>query len=250
MSGHSKWATIKRQKGISDQKRGQAFTKLANAITIAVKTGGGIGDPVQNIRLRLLVEKARSANMPKSNIERAIERGTGVGDDGRMLEEAVYEGFAPGGAAVMVEAVTDNTQRTTGEIKNMFDKSGGIFGQPGSVAYQFEQKGMITLDKKVGMSSDEVMLLAADAGAEDIEETEDGICIYTKAEDLAIVREALSFQGQVIQDAELTRLPTVIFFIESIEEAEKVTGFLDRLESLDDVQKVYANAVFSSGLNL
>lgn len=242
MSGHSKWATIKRQKGVADQKRGQAFTKLANAITIAVKTGGGIGDPAQNIRLRLLVEKAREVNMPKNNIERAIERGTGMGEDGRSLEEAVYEGFAPGGTAVIVEAATDNKQRTIGDIKNIFDKAGGTLGQPGSVSYQFEQKGMIILQKKSGVSVDDVMLLAADAGAEDIEEVEDGIIVYTKVEDLAKVRESLTSQGQVIKDAELTRKPTVMQTVNNEEDAQKIISFLEKLEGLDDVQKVYTNA--------
>lgn len=242
MSGHSKWATIKRQKGVADQKRGQAFTKLANAITIAVKTGGGIGDPAQNIRLRLLVEKARFANMPKSNIERAIERGTGAGEGVGSLEEAVYEGFSPHGAAVIVEAATDNKQRTIGDIKNIFDKEGGTLGQPGSVSYQFEQKGMIVLEKSVEISADEVMLLAADAGAEDIEEIEDGVVVYTKLEDLAKVREALSSKGQIIKDAELTRKPMVIKSVENEEEAKKIISFLEKLEGLDDVQKVYTNA--------
>lgn len=249
MSGHSKWATIKRQKGVADQKRGQVFTKLANAITIAVKTGGGIGDPTQNFRLRLLIEKAREANMPKANIERAIEHGKGVGEDGRTFEEAVYEGFTPGGAAVMVEAATDNKQRTTGEIKNIFDKAGGVFGQPGTVSYQFEQKGMIVLEKNDQASVDEIMLFAADAGAEDIEEVEEGICIYTKVEDLAKVREALSAQKLTIQDAELIRKPMVIQSVEDAESIEKITSFLEKLENLDDVQKVYTNAVFSSNLN-
>lgn len=249
MSGHSKWATIKRQKGAADQKRGQAFTKLANAITIAVRTGGGIGDPAQNFRLRLLIEKAREANMPKVNIERAIEKGRGVGDGGRILEEVVYEGFAPvSGVVMIVEAATDNKQRTTGEIKNIIEKAGGAFGQPGSVSYQFEQKGMITLEKKVDLSVDEVMLLAADAGAEDIEESDSDILIYTMPDSLNIVRESLISQGQIVKDAELTRKPTVTKFIEDKMQAEKIAGFLETLENLDDVQKVYTNAIFSEAI--
>ncbi len=241
MSGHSKWATIKRQKGVADQKRGQTFTKLANAITIAVKSGGGIGDPAQNIRLRLLVEKARVANMPKSNIERAIERGTGVGEGGKSLEEAVYEGFAPGGAAVIVEAATDNKQRTIGDIKNIFDKAGGTFGQPGSVSYQFENKGAITLQKN-NLQVDDIFLLAADAGAEDLEEIGDEIIIYTKPEDLNKVRETLLASNLVVKDAELTRKPMVTKSIENEADAKEVISFLEKLEALDDVQKVYTNA--------
>ncbi len=246
MSGHSKWATIKRQKGVADQKRGQTFTKLANAITIAVKTGGGIGDPTQNIRLRLLIEKARESNMPKVNIERAIEKGKGIGEGGRGLEEVVYEGFTPvSGVVVIVEAATDNKQRTTGEIKNIFDKAGGTFGQPGSVSYQFEQKGMITLEKKAGDTLDQLMMLAADAGAEDIEELDNDIFVYTKPDSLNIVREFLVSQGQIVKDAELTRKPTVTQLIEDKDLALKIATFLEILENLDDVQKVYTNAVFS-----
>src|SRR5664279_1489145 len=145
MSGHSKWKTIKRQKGANDQKRGQIFTKLSNAISIAVREGGGVADPESNFRLRLAIEAARSANMPKENIERAIERA--ANKQGSGLEEAVYEGFGPGGFSVIVEAFTDNKQRTVAEVKNIFNKNGGNIGSQGSVMYQFDKKGMVMVDK-------------------------------------------------------------------------------------------------------
>src|SRR5436190_1731716 len=146
MSGHSKWATIKRQKGANDIKRGQLFTKLSKAITIAVRQGGGVGDPDSNFRLRLAVEAARTANMPKENIERAIARASGKQDND--LEEGLYEGFGPGGFSVIVESLSDNKQRTVSEVKNVFEKNGGNIGSQGSVQYQFDKKGMITVDKK------------------------------------------------------------------------------------------------------
>ncbi|MBI2420630.1 MAG: YebC/PmpR family DNA-binding transcriptional regulator, partial [Candidatus Levybacteria bacterium] len=153
MSGHSKWSTIKRQKGAADIKRGATFTKISNAITIAVKQGGGVGDPDQNPRLRLAVEMARSANMPKDNIERAIQRASNKGEG--ELQEVIYEGFAPGGVSVIVEAVTDNTNRTTSEVKSLFNKSGANFAQPGAVSYQFKQTGEIVIHKN-GKSIDEI----------------------------------------------------------------------------------------------
>src|SRR3989344_1597815 len=164
MSGHSKWSTIKRQKGAADIRRGAAFTKISNAITIAVKQGGGVTDPAQNSKLRLAVEMARSANMPKDNIERAINRGTSKGEG--ELSELKYEGFAPGGISVLVEAITDNTNRTTSEVKNLFNKWGGRLAQAGAASYQFEQSGEISLAKNE-KSIDDIFLTAADLGAKD-----------------------------------------------------------------------------------
>ncbi|MBI2431217.1 MAG: YebC/PmpR family DNA-binding transcriptional regulator [Candidatus Levybacteria bacterium] len=243
MSGHSKWAQIKRQKGVTDIKRGQAFTKIANGITIAVRQAAGSTDPNQNFRLRLAIEKARAANMPKENIEKAIERGKGVGEGAVGLEEVVYEGFAPGGAvAVIVEAATDNKQRTTAEIKNIFEKAGAVFGQPGSVAYRFEVTGAILLSKS-DIPVDEIMLLAADAGAQDLTERGDEVVIYTKPEDLNKVRSALLPRGLAIKDAELIRRPLLTQTVTDKENQEKLTAFISKLESLDDVQKVYTNNV-------
>lgn len=249
MSGHSKWSTIKRQKGVVDAKRGQAFTKLAIAITIAVRQGGGIGDPNQNFKLRLTIEKAREINMPKENIERAIERGKG-GDGGRGLEEVVYEGFGPNGvSAIIVEAATDNKQRTTGEVKNVWEKAGGTFGKQGSVAYQFVQNGLITIEKKT-FPFDDIMLAAADAGAEDVEGTDEEVLVYTKPEELRRVREALLSQGFTVKEAELIRKPIITQMIEDKDLAVKTLALLNKLEEFGDVQKVYTNAVFSDTLAL
>lgn len=239
MSGHSKWAQIKRQKGAADIKRGQAFTKLANTITIAVRESGGITDPNQNFKLRLAIEKARTMNMPKENIERAIERGRGKAGGAQELEEVVYEGFAPAGVSVIVEATTDNRQRTTAEVKNVFEKYGGNLGTPGAVSYQFQQKGLLTI-KKNGIQSDDAFLLAADAGAEDIEELGEELFIYTRPEELKKVYDAL-VKALAIVSSELTRRPVTSVPITDRQTAQKVIAFVKRLEDLDDVQNVYAN---------
>src|SRR4030042_943380 len=206
MSGHSKWSTIKRQKGAADAKRGATFTKLSNAITIAVKQGGGIGDPDQNFRLRLAVDAARASNMPKANIQRAIERAT-EGKSGD-LEEVIYEGFAPGGVSVIVEAATDNPMRTTAEVKSIFNKSGASFGQPGSVSYQFKQVGRIIVEKN-GKSLDDIYAIALDAQAEDIEDAKEEVFIFTKVSDLTKVKDFLYSSGLVITDAEIIRKPVI-----------------------------------------
>lgn len=238
MSGHSKWSQIKRQKGVADAKRGQTFTKIALGITIAVKAGGGITDPNQNFRLRLEIEKARSANMPKENIERAIERGIGKGDKGE-LSEVVYEGFAPHGVAVIVEAVTDNKQRTTPEIKSLFDKNGGTLGVPGSVAYQFTQMGLLVVAKH-GQSFDDIFLQAIDAGAVDVEEVGEEVFLYTNPHDVAKVKDALSKSLSVVS-SELIRKPNTTVTISDKESADKLMHFIERIENHEDVQKVYAN---------
>jgi YebC/PmpR family DNA-binding regulatory protein len=238
MSGHSKWSTIKRQKGLNDAKRGQAFTKLSKAITIAVKQGGGIADPDSNFRLRLAVEAARAANMPKDNIERAIQRSSDK--QAKALEEVLYEGFGPGGFSVIVEALTDNTQRTVAEVKNIFSKNGGSMGNQGSVQYQFDKKGAITVAKK-GKTLDDIFLIAADNQAEDVEDADDDCIVYTKPEDVAKVRTALMNEGLEVRALELIYRPIVISPIADKESADKALAFLDKLESLDDVQKVYAN---------
>lgn len=237
MSGHSKWSTIKRQKGATDAKRGQLFTKLSNAITIAVRQGGG-SDPASNPRLRLAVDMARSANMPKDNIERAIQRA--VSKQAGEMSEVLYEGFGPGGVSIMVEAITDNKQRTTPEIKNAFDKSGGSLGVPGSVGYQFEQKGQITVAKDA-RSLDDIFLMAAESGAEDVEEIEDEVIIYTSPEALGKVRDDLIASGIEVRGAELIRKPIVVKMLEDKNDVEKLFSFLEKLENMDDVQKVYAN---------
>jgi YebC/PmpR family DNA-binding regulatory protein len=238
MSGHSKWATIKRAKGAADLKRGLTFTKLSNAITIAVKRGGGITDPDSNFRLRLASEAARAANMPKENIERAIQRA--IAKDAGEMSEVIYEGFAPEGVSVIIEAATDNSMRTTSEIKSIFNKEGGNFGQPGSVAYQFEQKGKIVINKG-GKTIDELFEAAVDSGAEDIEEVEDKAVITTAYSDLFSVREKLVEKGITPIEAEVIRKPLTPIIISDPTKMEKVVNFLNKIESLDDVQKTYSN---------
>lgn len=238
MSGHSKWATIKRAKGANDAKRGQLFTKLSKAISIAVRQGGGSPDPESNFRLRLAIEAARAANMPKENIERAVQRASGK--QAEVLEEALYEGFGPGGFSVVVEAYTDNKLRTVSEVKNIFNKNGGNMGAQGSVMYQFEKNGIISVSKD-GKSLDDIFLIAADNGVDDIEEEGDEVLLYTKPEDVTKVKDILSQNGLNIKTFELIYRPVVISAISDKDSAEKALAFIDKLESLDDVQKVYAN---------
>jgi YebC/PmpR family DNA-binding regulatory protein len=238
MSGHSKWSSIKRQKGLNDKKRGLTFTKLGNAITIAVKQGGGIGDPASNFRLRLAIDAARASNMPKDNIERAIKRASGpeAGD----ISEVLYEGFGPGGISVIVEAATDNALRTTSEVKSIFNKASGSFGQQGSVAYQFKHIGRI-IAKKNGKSLDEIFSLAVDSGAEDVEDEGEEVAIYTSMPDLAKVRDSLSGQKIDIVEADLIREPVITVEVTDQEKLLKIENFVNSLEELDDVQKVYTN---------
>ncbi len=245
MSGHSKWATIKRQKGANDAKRGQLFTKLSKAITIAVRQGGGVMDPDSNFRLRLAVEAARAANMPKDNIQRAIDRANAK--QASSLEEAIYEGFGPGGFSVIVESLTDNKQRTVAEVKNIFDKNGGNIGNQGSVMYQFEKKGVITVEKQ-GKTIDDIFLVAAESEAEDVEDADGEVLVYTTPEALAKARDGLIKEDFKIKGAELIFQPTVTVQIEDSGVAGKALEFLDKLESLDDVQKVYANFDISDDL--
>lgn len=237
MSGHSKWATIKRAKGAADLKRGLTFTKLSNAITIAVKTSG-IADPNSNFKLRLAIEAARTANMPKDNVERAIEKA--IGKNAGEMQEVIYEGFAPEGISVIIEAATDNSMRTTSEIKSIFNKEGGNFGQPGSVAYQFEQKGRIVVDKN-GKTIDELFEIAVDSGAEDIQDTQNQAVITTSYSDLSAVREKLIEKGVNPVEVEAIRKPLNPIVISDPEKLQKVTNFLHKIEELDDVQKVYSN---------
>lgn len=238
MSGHSKWSQIKRQKGLADQKRGQAFTKLANAITLAVKNGGGITDPAANFKLRLAIEKAKALNMPKENIQRALRRAQG--ELGRELEEVTYEGFGPSGVAILIEAATDNRQRTAQEIKNIFENSGGSLAGPGATAHFFQSVGMISvkLDSK---TEDEIMEQAIEVGAQDLETAGEEILIYTEPEELHQVREQLVDKGLHIVEAELTLKPTSTIPINSSEEATKVLSFLEKLEGNEAVQRVFAN---------
>ena len=246
MSGHSKWHSIRRSKGILDQKRGQLFTKLARDITIAAREGGG-GDPDGNFRLRIAVDKAKAGNMPADNIQRAIDRGLGKGGEAK-IEEIYYEGYATGGIALLIETATDNRNRTNSEVRAALSKAGGNAGEPGSVAWLFEQKGLITIDltaKK--LDPDEVMLTAIDAGADDVEVGDDEIAVYTEFQKLAIVRQALLSAGLPLAGAEKTMLAKTTMQAEDAD-ALKAMKLIERLEDLDDVQKVYSNLDISEEL--
>jgi YebC/PmpR family DNA-binding regulatory protein len=237
MSGHSKWSTIKRQKGANDAKRGALFTKVAREISVAARQGGG--DPDANYRLRLAVEKARSVNMPADNIKRTIEKATGSGD-GEQYEEIVYEGYGPGGVAVLVETQTDNRNRTAAEVRSIFTKTGGQLAGTGAVAWQFEPRGLISVPKG-NVDGDEVALLAIDAGAEDVDtDTDEQIDIYTSPGDLQSVRHALETAGVPVDSAESTMVAKNTVALDS-EHARKALRLVELLEDLDDVQRVTAN---------
>ena len=240
MSGHSKWAQIKRQKGAADVKRGAAFTKLGNAITIAVRDGGGIGDPESNFKLRLAVEKARAANMPKDNIERAIDKGLGKSGSGEVLENVTYEGFGPGGTAILIEVITDNKQRTIAVLKGILDRAGGRLGGSGAVSYMFDSMGLITIFKD-GKDMDEVMMAAADAGAEEVEDGGDVYEIYTKPEDLNSVKMKLNEMGFKVIEADLFRKANTVVKIADKDVQQKIFNLMGALEEADDVHKVYSN---------
>lgn len=238
MSGHSKWSTIKRQKESKDARRGQIFTKLGAAITVAVRAGGGIGDPEKNFKLRLAIEKARSLNMPKETIQRAIARGEG-GKDGSNWSEVIYEGYGPEGIAVVIEAVTDNKNRTTAEIKNFFERAGGSITSPGAVSFQFKKTGLITVEKTPSL--DDQILSLIDQGAEDVEEASDVIEVYTQPEDLRQMRKKIESLGFSVLSEELIMQSVSPVKIEDKVKAEKILKFMENLEEYDDVQKVYAN---------
>lgn len=239
MSGHSKWHSIRRSKAVVDQRRGQLFTKLARDITIAAREGGA--DPEMNFRLRLAIDKAKGANMPNDGIQRAIDRGLGKGNEAD-LEELYYEGYAPGGIALLIEATTDNRNRTNSEVRSVLSKAGGTPGEPGSVAWMFDQKGLITIDLTAAdLDPEEVTLQAIDAGAEDVEVSEEGIDVYTEYTQLNAVRQALSDQGLPISGAERIWKPKTMIEAGNEKDAFTVMRLLTRLEDLDDVQKVYSN---------
>ena len=240
MSGHSKWSTIKHQKGAADAKRGQLFTRLTKEIAVAAKSGGGEVD--MNPRLRLAVQQARHNNMPLDNIERAIKRATGQLDGQVELEELVYEGFGPGGAAILVVAVTDNRNRASSEVRNVFDRNNGKMGQVGSVGWMFEQKGVITLELSEAQI-EEAELLAIEHGAEDITNDDTSLEVRTAPQDFESVRQALEDAGMTALSAEVTLVPTTQTGLDE-HAAEQTLKLLDRLEGLDDVQKVVTNADF------
>ena len=240
MGGHSHWSQVKRQKGVADARRGQVFTKLGREITVAARQGGP--DPDANFRLRLAVQRARDANMPSDTMERAIKRGTG-GPDATELAEATYEGYGPGGVAVLIEVVTDNRNRSVSEIRTTMGRAGANLGEAGCVAWLFDSKGVIVVNAD-GQDGEELALAAIDAGAEDVEVADDRVEIHTKAEDLEKVRQALEGQGLRIESAEVTKVPKTTVNLGE-KEALQTLKLLDKLEELDDVQRVHSNAEFS-----
>ncbi len=236
MSGHSKWSQIKRQKGAADVKRGAVFSRLTNAIIIAAKNGG---DPNSNFTLKMAVEKARAENMPKENIERAIKRGTGEISD-TAIEEVLYEAIGPQNIGILIEAATDNKNRTTSEIKNTLTKFGAKLAGSGAVSYQFNKMGKILIDM-TGCDRDEIELLAIDAGAQDFDEHGTDLAIYTKANELKIVKESLESQGLAVKEAVLSWEPQVTIEITDQSEADKILSLLGALEDSEDVTNIYSN---------
>jgi YebC/PmpR family DNA-binding regulatory protein len=237
MSGHSKWSSIKHKKAATDAKRGKIFTKLIKEITIAARMGGG--DPAANPRLRTAVAAAKNENMPKDNIERAIKKGTGE-LEGVSYEESIYEGYGPGGAAVLVESLTDNKNRAVADIRSIFNKSGGRLGENGCVAWMFEKKGYIAIEN-IAVDEDDLMETALDAGAEDIREDDSNFEVITAPEDFEAVKEAVDKASIPFIVAEITMLPQTTTNLVG-KEAEQMVRLMEMLEDCEDVQKVYTNA--------
>jgi len=238
MSGHSKWANIRIKKGKTDAQRGKIFTKLGREIAIAVKSGGA--NPEANSRLRDVIAKAKAANMPNDTIMRSIKKAAGEGD-AENFEEITYEGYGPGGVAVIVEAATDNRNRTAGDIRHYFDKFGGNLGQTGSVSFMFNKKGVILIEKDGSISEDDLMMEALEAGAEDMKTEEDYFEITTAPADFSKVREALERKGYKFAEAEISMVPTVMTKLTDPKQIEQMDRLIDALEDMDDVQNVYHN---------
>jgi len=240
MSGHNKWSKIKRQKGVEDAKKGQLYTKLTREIILASREGGG--DPETNFKLRLAIQKAREASMPMENVQRAIKRGTGE-LEGAVLEELMLEGYGPSGTAILVQTLSDNRNRTVQEVRNVFTRHGGSMGSPGSVAWLFDSKGVISIDAN-GLDVDEVTLQAIDAGAEDVKVEDSTIEVYTKPNELEMVKKALEQKKIPTSSAELAMIPKTMVEVDE-KAAIQTLKLLEKLEELDDVQKVYSNVDFS-----
>ena len=236
MSGHSKWSTIKRKKGAADAKRGKIFTKLIREIATAARMGGG--DPDSNPRLRLACDKARSANMPKDNIERAIAKGTGAGE-GDAYEEVVYEGYGPGGVAVFIETLTDNKNRTVGDVRHILTKHGGNLGASGCVSYLFEKRGVLSFDRS-GIDTDRLLEVALEAGADDVTEEDSHIGVVVAPTGFESLKRELVAAGFEPEQAGIEMEPTTTVAVEG-SEAESMLSLADALDDLDDVQQVYAN---------
>ena len=238
MSGHSKWSSIKHKKGAADAKRGQLFSKLSRAIIVAARDGGP--DPDANIALENAIEKARANSMPKDNIERAIARGTGSGPDGQAYEQIVYEGYAPGGVALIVEALTDNRNRTASDVRHLFAKHEGNLGASGAVAWLFERRGVVLVDAE-SVDEDELTLAAAEGGADDVEREGSSFRVTCAQESLPTLRAALDAAGIAYESADVTMLPKTTVAVEDEATAKKILRLVDALDDNDDVQDVYAN---------
>lgn len=236
MSGHNKWSSIKHKKGAADAKRGKIFSKLVKEISVAAKAGGG--DENMNPRLRTAIGAAKAASMPKDNIERAIKRGTGE-LEGVSYDEMMYEGYGPGGAAVMVDILTDNKNRAVADVRYTFNKHNGNLGESGCVSWIFDTKGYITIDKSA-ISEDDLMELALDAGAEDIKDEDDQFGVYTDPTEFDNVKEALEAKGLKLNSAEITKLPQNTVKLEG-KQVDQMLKLMDRLDDCDDVQNVYSN---------
>jgi YebC/PmpR family DNA-binding regulatory protein len=239
MSGHSKWSTIKRQKGVADARRGSAFTKATNAIIIAARGGGG--SPDTNFKLRLAIEAAKRINMPKENIERAINRATGEGKESKALEEITYEGFGPAGVGIIVEVVTENRQRTAQELRSIFERSSGRLAGPGSVAHLFTPVGEVVVRFAKDLSPDDVILLAADAGADDVETDKNEAIVYCPVADLEKVKNNLNKHSLEIVETRISRKPNSTVKISDEKQAAGVLSLANKLDDLQEVQKVDAN---------
>ncbi|TML89074.1 MAG: YebC/PmpR family DNA-binding transcriptional regulator [Actinobacteria bacterium] len=238
MSGHSKWSSIKHKKGAADAKRGKLFSKLSRAIIVAAKEGGG--DPSGNLALQNAIEKARSYSMPKENIDRAIAKGSGADADASDFETVIYEGYGPGGVAVIVEALTDNRNRTASDVRHLFAKNDGNLGTAGAVSWLFERRGVVLVNAD-GVDEDELTLAAAEGGADDVELDGTTFQIVGPVETLSAVREAVEAAGFSVDSAELTMVPKTTVQVESENDAKKILRLVDQLEDNDDVQDVYAN---------
>ena len=239
MSGHSKWANIKHKKGKADAARGKIFTKIGREIAIAVRDGGS--DPTSNGKLRDVIAKAKANNMPNENIQRSIKKASGELSN-VVYEQITYEGYAPGGVAVIVDTITDNRNRTASDVRHCFAKNGGNLGTTGSVGFMFDEKGVLVVERTPGSDEDEMMMLALDAGAEDMKATDDAYEIYTAPNDFSTVREALEAQGMSFITAEVDKLPQNVVAIPDQDTMDKVQKLLEMLDDLDDVQNVYHNA--------
>lgn len=239
MSGHSKWANIKHKKARADSQKGQVFTKIGRELVVAAKAGGA--DPANNFRLKLVVDKAKAANMPNDNIQRAIQKGAG-GSEGDSYEELRYEGYGPGGVAVMVNILTDNRNRTAGEMRHIFSKYGGNLGETGCVNWMFKEKGQLSVPREdLKLGEDDFMIMALDAGAEDIDTDEESFQVYTAPEDIEGVRQALLDHSLPIDEAAINLIPESSVEIDDADQAAKLIRLIDALEENDDVQGVYTN---------